>query len=152
MFGKIAPTLDITVGHSVRHRKNGKLKWKSLTPEQMRQVIQRRQTHMAGVIDIDEWAHRSRLPELNEVGAGYFFWYDGGGQHHGNAISASCSWCVECRGRTVPTILLCFHDKLQNVYDTSRGVLAYADHFVVIVYVMTCVGKCWPCFLHISKA
>ena len=68
----------------------------------------------------------------------------------GNTISASRSWCVERDGRTVPTLnsrtcvmwSLCFHDELQHVYVyISRGVLANADHFVVLVYVKTCAGK-----------
>jgi hypothetical protein len=72
LFGRIAPTLDIKVAHSVQHPTTGK--WKSLTPDQLRQVIQRRQTHMAGSMELDEWAHRARVPGLEEIGAGYFFW------------------------------------------------------------------------------
>ena len=73
LFGKIAPRLDIKIPHSIQHPITGK--WKSLQPKQLCQAITRRHSHMKGVIQIDEWAQRSRQPSANEVGAVYWFWY-----------------------------------------------------------------------------
>lgn len=85
MFSKLSPTLDIKVPHSVQHPKT--LKWKSLSPDQLRQVIQRRQAHMAGDVKINEWAQHARVPVRDEVGAAYFFWCYVCDQHHVKYIS-----------------------------------------------------------------